>query len=63
MKKLDLMGVAIGTLSRKEKSVSKLEMLTPQNCAIALKRTTSWGPVSVMTLSGAAEAAANLDLQ
>jgi len=28
MKKLDLMGVAIGTLSRKEKSVSKLEMLT-----------------------------------
>jgi hypothetical protein len=62
MKKLDLMGVAIGTLSRKEKSVSKLEILT-QNCAIALKRTTSWGPVSVMTLSGAAGAAANLDLQ
>ncbi len=30
------MAVAIGTLSLKEKSVSKLEMLTPQNSAIAL---------------------------
>ncbi len=30
------MGVAMGTLSPKEKTVSKLEMLTPQNSAIAL---------------------------
>jgi nicotinamidase-related amidase len=32
----DLMAVAIGTLSLKEESVPKLEMLTPQNSAIAL---------------------------
>jgi nicotinamidase-related amidase len=32
----DLMAVAIVTLSPKEKSVPKLEMLTPQNSAIAL---------------------------
>src|ERR1700751_6499816 len=30
------MAGAVGTLSLKEKSVSKLEMLTPQNSAIAL---------------------------
>src|ERR1700731_3062331 len=36
MNKLDLTAVPMGTPSPKEKTVSKLEMLTPQNSAIAL---------------------------